>query len=84
MRPVNLIGSPSGNPSEWFEDALREIERASQEADVGQIADAYTIAHPPASPVRTLDVSTASLADLVAFVATLVLDLKARGVSRGS
>lgn len=85
MRPVQLIGDPGRDASEWFEAALREIERASQEADVGEIADTYTITTPnPFTPVRALNSSTATLAQLRDVVATLLLDFKARGTNRGS
>lgn len=84
MRHVELIGSPpQGDEVGWLEDAVRDLAQATFDGDTGDIADAYTINNPPGSPVRTLDASTATLAQLTAFVATFILDLKNRGTNRG-
>jgi hypothetical protein len=84
MRHVELIGSPPpGDELRWLEDALREFANASLDGDTGDIADAYTITNPPSPDVRTLDAGGATLAQLRAFVATFILDLKNRGTNRG-
>lgn len=74
MRPVTI------NPNNVAE-SLREIERASHEADVTEIAQARTVTG-AYTPTRTLDASSATLADLRAFVATLVADLQKGGENR--
>lgn len=81
MRRVAL-GSPSaGNFHEWVLQALKQIERASFE-DIAEVADAYTVTN--LTPTRTLDVSTATTADIAAVLGTFITDMKNRGVKRGN
>ena len=61
--------------------ALAEIERASGENDQRDIAKAYTVTN--ITETRTLDGATADLSDLINFIATLVLDLRAGVVKKG-
>lgn len=75
MREVNF------GPGTQLEDALRLIEDASRE-DALTIADGFHVTNVPATPVTTLDVSTATLADVIKFVATLVDQLQKRGPNR--
>jgi hypothetical protein len=84
MRPLNL-----GNPlqqakrntiEEWFEQALREIERASYE-DSAEVADAFTITG-TLTPTRELDVDSPTAENLAAVLGTFIDDLKKRGANR--
>ena len=84
MRPVHLQGTPqAGREADWLMDAIREIESASADADIGELADAYSIAHAPTTPVRSLDCATATLANVRDFLGTLITDLQKRGTHRG-
>lgn len=75
------LGRPNG-PQDigWAHNALKAIERASYE-DVEQVLDDYEITG-TFTETRTLDGGTATLADLRAFMATLVQDLQKRGQNR--
>lgn len=74
MRPVTI------NPRN-VEASLTEIERASHENDVVELAQAFTITG-AYTPTRVLDVTTATLPDLIAFVATWVADRQRGGQNR--
>lgn len=80
MRKLAL-GTPARlDDAAWAVRALKQIEQASYE-DAELIFDDYTITG-TFTDTRTLDVATATLADLIAFVATLVTDLQKRGQNR--
>lgn len=84
MRKVSLSGAPSGQPQQqiaWLHNALREIERASNDNDPMIIAQNFTITG-AFTTTRTLNVATATLSDLIAVVATLISDLQKGGSSR--
>ncbi len=68
----------------WIFEQLQEISRASQEADVGEIADQFIITGyvPPFVPTYTLDLSTATATDVANVVATFLIALKKRGSKR--
>jgi hypothetical protein len=74
MRPVTV--NPTNIPA-----AIEELQRASHENDVTEIANnlAITGAY---TATRTLNAATATLADLRAFVATFVSDLQKGGANR--
>lgn len=80
---VLAFGMPqAGQEIPWIINALRQIERASNE-DSERIFDDFTITNlAPINEVRTLDAVAATLPQLVAFVATMVSDLKKRGQNR--
>lgn len=80
MRPVTLhqIGQIK---DESIRDSLGEIERASQENDLVTIAKAFVITG-AFTTTRTLNVATATLPDLIAFVATYVTDQQKGGAFR--
>jgi len=80
MKKLSL-GNPSG-PSDigWALRALKTIERASYE-DIEQVIDDYEVAG-TFTETRTLDGGTATHGELLAFIATLVLDLQKRGQNR--
>ena len=65
----------------WITAALGDIQRASAENDTRTITESYTVSNVTAT--RTLDADTATLDDLINFVGTLVLDLKAGQVRKG-
>ena len=75
------LGAPKG-PDDlgWAFVSLKKIEQASYE-DIEQVMDDYEITG-TFTETRTLDGGAATLADLRAFVATLVLDLQKRGQNR--
>lgn len=80
MRRLSL-GHPFGaDDIGWTHQAIKEIETASIE-DAEQIFNDYTITG-SFTETRTLDVSTAALPDLIAFIATLVTDIQKRGQHR--
>lgn len=82
MRPVTLfqVGMVE-DPA--VQAALREIELASQEVDIVLIAKNFTITGAYTN-TRTLNVSTATLPDLLAFVATFIADLQKGGANRAN
>lgn len=75
----NELPGPGGF-ERWARDCFREIEQAAEEDAEAiisefQIAGAYT-------ETRTLTPATATLSDLVNFVATLVSDIQKGGQKR--
>lgn len=75
------LGSPKGpNDIGWAHTSLKAIERASYE-DIEQVMDDYVITG-TFTETRTLDGGAATLGELRAFLATLVLDLQKRGQNR--
>jgi hypothetical protein len=82
MRPV-VLGSPISRDPEkfrdWVNQCFAEIELASQE-DVSQVAADFTIT--AYTETRTLNGTTATLADVRNFVCTLVRDIKNAGSKR--
>lgn len=82
MRPISLLGAPiKGQENNWYMNALREIERASKEENY-DVADKFTIEN-LTTPTYTLDVATATAADIAAVLGTLLTDMKKRGQNRG-
>jgi hypothetical protein len=89
MRPVQLPGVPSKSAPlnvkvDWCIDAITKISRYSKEGDADSIADSYSVTNLPATPVRTLNVSTAAAADVAAVLAQFLTDLHKRNINRGS
>lgn len=88
MRKV-LIGTPPGGVArvqdpviKWLIDAVLDIQRASHEQITDEIADAFTVEND--SLVRALDPTTATAEDVGNVLATLLRDMKDRGVKRGA
>ena len=76
------FGVPTGpGDTRWIVSALKLIERASAEDMQTFIGTDYTITG-SFTPTRTLNTSTATLSDLIAFVATLVQDIQKGGQHR--
>lgn len=76
-----MLGTPTGaGDVGWAHRALKTIERASFE-DIETLFDDLTISG-TYTDTRTLDADTATLADLIAFVATLISDIQKRGQNR--
>lgn len=82
MRRLTLGAPSAGNFMEWVIRSLKQIEQASFDEDIGAVADAYTIQN--LTPTRTLDVSTATEADIAAVLGTFITDMKNRGTKRGN
>ena len=86
MRKV-VIGAPSfplataAPEIRWLAEGLNEVQRASHDQITDEIADAYTLSN--VTTTRTLDPSTATTADVANVLATLLQDMKNRGVKRG-
>jgi transcriptional regulator of heat shock response len=83
MRQLSF-GSPG--PSDqgfrrWVEDSLRTIEQQSNE-DMEAVLSEFTTTG-SFTETRTFDASTATLADLRNFVATMFSDIKKGGQKRG-
>lgn len=82
MRRVNLTGvglvqDPAARQS------LRELELASAEVDLTDIATAFTISG-SYTRTTTLNVSAPTLANAVAFLATFIDDCKRGGANRST
>jgi hypothetical protein len=78
MRPVqisNIIGRIRDSATA---DALKELELASNEADIVDIAAAFTITG-AYTETRELEVGVSTLAETQAFIATFIDDLKRGG-----
>jgi len=86
MRKI-VLGQPSfpiataSQEVKWLAEGLAEVQRASHDQITEEIADAYTLSN--VTETRTLNVSTATTADIANVLATLLLDMKNRGVKRG-
>lgn len=80
MRPVT-IHSMGQIKDPVVKAAVEEFQRASQENDIAIIATNFTITG-AFTDTRTLDVTSATLADVRAFIATLITDLKKGGATR--
>jgi hypothetical protein len=63
------------------QDAFNEVFRASQENDTIDIAQPYTITG-SFTPTRTLNVTSPTIANVAAVLATLIQDLKRGGTSK--
>lgn len=81
MRRVELTGALGRIKDPAAKDALREIELASAEFNLVDIAAAFTI-EGAFTETRTLNVGTSTLAETQAFIATFIEDLKRGGESR--
>ncbi|KQZ49705.1 hypothetical protein ASD54_12260 [Rhizobium sp. Root149] len=76
-----VFGAPAkGQETDWIIQSLRKIEQATFE-DIEQTFDALTITG-SFTETRTINPSTATTAELAAFVATFVTDIKKRGQNR--
>lgn len=80
MRPLNLPPAPPATSTfeQWVRDCLMEIERASQDADPGEIADNFEI-DGDLTKTRTIDVTSPTAQNAAEVLATLIDDLKSRG-----
>lgn len=80
MRRVNLptVGTVRDQAAR---SALKEIELASAEVDLLDIANAFTITG-SYTETRTLNVGTSTLAETQAFIATFIADCKRGGQHR--
>ena len=84
MKPVTLPPSPPGSDPAaqfaWIRACLQTLERASQE-EPAQVFDSYSSdATPPAT--RQLLVTAPTTQNLANVLATLIADMRARGVKR--
>jgi hypothetical protein len=84
MKPIALPPSPPGSDPAaqfaWIKACLQAIERASQE-EPAQIFDSYSSDTTP-TPTRQLLVTAPTTQNLAAVLATLIADVRARGVKR--
>jgi len=76
MNGVNLTGI---RPE--IQSVFNQIFRASQEADVVDIGQAFTISG-SFTPTRTLNVTSPTLANIAAVLATLISDLQRGGSTK--
>jgi hypothetical protein len=85
VRKVTISSSPtSPDPkvqAAFLEKQVRMLAQASQENDVVDIASAFTITG-TYTTTRSLNASTAALADVINVFCTLLADLKAGGQNR--
>ena len=78
MNAVQMPGVPLA-----IQSVLNQIFRASQEADVVDIGGAFTISG-TFTPTRTLNVTSPTLANAVAVLATLISDLQHGGATKAN
>lgn len=86
MRPVAFPAKPGPNAPierkvEWLMSMMEVVAAFSQE-DSGSYTDPFTITN--ATPLRTLNSATATLAQTAQVLATLIQDFKRRGMNRGA
>lgn len=72
---IPLPGPAYSQPDMAYAMQLIEQRLASLE---GAIAEGYVVTN--GATVRTLDVSTATVSDVAAFIGTLIADMKQRGI----
>jgi len=82
MKRVTLV-SVGLVKDEAARSALKEIEGASAEFNLLDIANAFTI-NAAYTPTRSLNVSAPTLANAVAFLATFIDDCKRGGSNRST
>jgi len=87
MRAIPNIGQPNPNAGleervRWLENIVQELLVVSQD-DPATIADEYQV-DGLVTPVRTLNVLTATTDDVKNVVATWLSDWRRRGTSRGT
>ena len=82
MRAVQLaLISPEASIDDkldWMMRSLREIEIASHEEVVFELADPFTLTNIPDPPDRSLSGTESGAANIAAVLTTLLADLKAR------
>lgn len=83
MRKLFLGTSALGHFDAELQRIINEIANASQDADVTDIGSAFEISG-TYTPTRTLNVSSPTVANIAAVLATLLADLKAGGAKRNT
>ena len=83
MRPVNISPLIGRSRDPAVAEALREIELASAEFNILDMANAFTITG-AYTETRTLNVGVSTLAETQAFIATFIDDLKRGGANRST
>jgi hypothetical protein len=83
MRPI-ILGQPTALRDDkafrtWVMECMNEIERASYD-DVAVVANDFTVTNH--TKTRTLDASTAVLADVINVLCTFIEDIQNRGAKR--
>lgn len=84
MKKVTIVGAPSGNlenQTRWIVGRLHELAEATQQNDPVDLAQSFTITG-AFTITRTLDVSTATLPDVIALIATFITDLQRGAINR--
>lgn len=76
-----LVQPAAINSLSSVQQAFNEVFRASQENDTIDIAQAYSITG-TYTPTRVLNVSSPTIANVAAVLATLLADLKRGGTSK--
>lgn len=79
MRKLHRSNFPGLDPQ--VQALFNQIVEASQSGDITDIGGAYLITG-TFTPTRTLNVTSPTLANAVAVLATLISDLKAGGANR--
>ena len=75
MRPVTI------NPSDPF-SALVEVMRASQENDIVDIAQNFSVDVSNFTPTYTINTTTPTAANIANFLATLITVMQRGGINR--
>lgn len=86
MRPLSLTGKPAPNADintkiDWVMRQLDLIAAHSRE-EGSSLADPYNV-NAPATPLRTLDYSTATLSQVAQVLTTFLKDTQKRGLNHG-
>jgi hypothetical protein len=86
MRPVSFGPLPPAASADqkldWIIRSLREIENASAE-DAIAVADSYS-ANSTFTPTRQVNVTSPTAANIAAVLASLLVDLRKRGVKKST
>lgn len=83
MRAINIMNIIGRVKDPAVADALKEVELASAEFNILDMANAFTITG-AYTETRTLNVGVSTLAQTQAFIATLIDDLKRGGANRST
>lgn len=88
MRPLPRFPRPSRSAPleqrvEWLLDRYDEIVTASQQESLA-VGDPFTVSNLPAAPSRALDAANATPEEVRVALATLIADMRRRGMNRGT
>lgn len=86
MKQVTLYGSPTGTLDQkiaWLTAAVQKLAEASRQNDPVIIFQNYTVTN-PTTELRTLDATSATLANIRAILQAIIDDFQKGGVNRAN